>query len=197
MLKPKILKEAQLLKKFNDIREYDMQHASLVEGIDYAAPINREVIFCTDSVNVLIYLKSIDSFLFCEQFRTGPYFNGEENPFSISCCAGMVDKDTPPEEMAKIEVFEETGIEIETTDLTFITSAYPSAGRMTEKVFIYMVELDYAPDIGFYGLAEEGEEIKTHIIPRTKTFEMLANNEFLSATTCLALNWFRANMNVK
>lgn len=189
-----ILNETQLFKKFNDLREYDLQPPSLADGKDYAQPINREVLHCEDSVNVLIYASRIDSFILCEEFRTGAFFNGEENPFIMSSVAGMVDDGFTPEETAFKEVHEEAGIQkTDISAMTFITYAYSSPGRLTEKTYIYLAEIDFEPEAGIFGLPEEGEEIKTHIITRDKTFEMLDNHQILNAPTCIALNWFRCH----
>ena len=190
----KIIKEKIIYKSpYNEVYEYDLEHTSFHETVDYAPPINREVIKCADGVNVLIYVKPLDSFVFVEEFRTGLFFNGEKNPYAIGCVAGMMDKDKSPEDTAKAEIFEEAGIEAGNIDLTLISKAYASPGRLTEMAYIFYAEIDETPELGIFGLAHEGEEIKTHLIKREKAFQMLDEHKFASAMTVLALNWFRAN----
>lgn len=194
-MKPtKVLNEKKLYSSpYNSLSEYDIQHASFHDGQDYATPINREVLTCADGVNVLVYIIPLDSFVFVEEFRTGLFFNGEENPFAIGCVAGMMDKNKSAEDTAREEIIEETGIDASGIDLTPIASVYPSPGRMTEKTHIFLAELNIEPELGIFGLADEGEEIKTHLIKREDAFQMLDENKFASVMTTLALTWFKAN----
>ena len=185
----KILKETVQYDGFNKLVEYDIQAQSLVHDKEWAAPINREVIYAQDAVTVLLYAPEIDSFIFCEQFRTGPFFHGDDDPFILEAPAGMIDKGLTPHETAIKEVEEETGLII--TDVEKIAEVYPSSGRTTEKTYIYYAEIPGSPKDGIFGLAHEGEEIKTHIIPRGKIYDMLGNHTLRHAQTVLALNWFR------
>jgi|AntRauTorckE6833_2_1112554.scaffolds.fasta_scaffold10883_2 ADP-ribose pyrophosphatase len=187
----RILNEKIQYSGFNLLKEYDLEVPSLKEGMEYAAPMNREVIHTQDSVVVLLYAPEQDSFLFCEQFRTGPYFHGEKNPFILEAPAGMIDYGLSPTETALKEVEEETGIILKTIDQ--IAAVYSSSGRITEKCFIYYAEIPGNPTTGMFGLAHEGEEIKTHCLPRTDIYSLLDSHKLYHAQTVLALNWFKAN----
>ncbi|MGM0421858.1 MAG: NUDIX domain-containing protein [Pseudomonadota bacterium] len=187
----RILNEKILSSGFNLLKEYDLEVPSLKENIEYAAPMNREVVHTQDSVVVLLYAPDQDGFLFCEQFRTGPYFNGEDNPFILEAPAGMIDYGLSPEETAIKEVEEETGITLK--DIHQIAAVYSSSGRITEKCFIYYAEIPGNPATGLFGIAHEGEEIKTHCLPRKEVYSLLDSHKLYHAQTVLALNWFKAN----
>ena len=189
---PRILKEVIHYSGFNLLKEYDIEAPSLQAHQDYAAPINREVVHTQDAVVVLLYLPEHDSFLFCEQFRTGPFFHaGDDSPFILEAPAGMIDKGHTPAETALKEVEEETGIVVKTVEQ--IAAVYSSSGRITEKTYIFYAEIPGTPETGMFGLAHEGEEIKTHIISRLETYALMDNQKFYHAQTALALNWFKAN----
>lgn len=188
---PRILKETTHYSGFNHLKEYDIEAPSLQDNLDYAAPINREVIHTQDSVVVLLYLPEQDSFLFCEQFRTGVFFHGDDNPFILEAPAGMIDEGHSPTQTAIKEVEEETGVKINAVDQ--IAAVYSSTGRITEKTYIFYAEIPGQPETGMFGLAHEGEEIKTHILSRAETYALMDKQKLCHAPTVLALNWFRAH----
>lgn len=191
MTDPKIIKKRETFSGFNKIDEYDFSPPSLRDDRDYTAHINREVIKTEDAVIVLIYCRENDSFLFCEQFRTGVHFNprNSDRGFILECVAGMVEKGLSPHETAIKEAQEETGAEL--SDLEAFYQCYPSTGRMTEKNYFFYAEIEAAIPTGIHGNPDEGEEIKTHFIKRQKAYEMVDNFDFLHIQTILALNWFR------
>ncbi len=191
-MKARIVKEKQLYKGFRDLREIDVEAPSLAQPGEYAPAMNREVVLFDDGASLLVYIKPLDGFLMTEQFRVGPFMNNEENPFVLGLIAGMIDKAPTPEDTLRAELYEEAGID--GANLTFekIAATYPSSGAASEKNYTYYTEIDFEPDAGIYGLPEEGEEIRTHVIPRQKAYEMLDSFEIISMPTCLALNWFRA-----
>ena len=162
-----IVNEKTLYEGFNTLKEYDLKPLSLKDQEIHLPAMNREVLHCTDSIAVLIYVRSADSFLLCQQFRTGVFFNIEErDPYILEIPAGMVDPGYTPEETAIKEVREETGVEISTVEC--ISLSYASTGRMTEKTWLYYVEIQDTPETGHFGNADESEDIKTHLIPRAE-----------------------------
>jgi ADP-ribose pyrophosphatase len=154
-----------------------------------AYPLKRELLKCNDSVLVLLYAPESDSFVFCEQFRAGVFFNDlGDDPFILECVAGGID-DGAPEDTARKEVFEEAGLEIHT--LEKIACVYKSPGILTEKNFVFYAEVPGEPKAGFHGV--DDEEIKTHVISRTAVYKLMDENKIIDVTTLLALFWFRAN----
>ena len=185
-----IINEKVVFKGFNQINEYDLKVRSLKNPDKLLPPMNREVFHVEDAVAVLIYVRSADSFLICQQFRTGVFFNEEgRDPFIFEIPAGMIEKGLSPKDTALKEVEEETGLKIEHVEQFQI--AYNSTGRMTEKTYLYYAEVDSIPNTGMYGVEDEGEEIKTHLIPREKVYEMIKDGTIIHAQTLLALYWYR------
>ena len=186
-----IVTEKTQFDGFNLLREYDLKVRSLADPGKFLAPINREVLQISDAVVVLIYVRAADSFLFCQQFRTGVFFNAEDrNPFIIEAPAGMIDSGLGPEDTAIKEVKEETGLQV--SDIECFAEAYPSSGRLTEKNWLYYTEVDEVPETGIFGAEEEGEDIKTHLIKRETAYEMAARMEIVHLQTLLAIYWFKS-----
>lgn len=155
------------------------------EGTTYQ--IKREMLKTKDSVLVLLYAPTIDSFIFCQQFRTGVFFNDAgEDPFLLECVAGAIDEGSP-EDTARKEVFEETGIKI--TSLSKIASVYKSPGIVTEKGHIFYAEVAGVPESGFFGV--DDEDIKTHVISKNDVYKLMDEMRILDISTLMALIWFR------
>lgn len=186
-----IVNEKTLYEGFNTLKEYDLKPLSLKDQKVHLPAMNREVLHCTDSIAVLIYVRSADSFLLCQQFRTGVFFNEEErDPYILEIPAGMVDPGYTPEETAIKEVREETGVEISSVEC--ISLSFASTGRITEKVWIYYAELQETPEIGHFGNADESEDIKTHLIPRTEVYARIKNMDIIHSPTISSVYWYKA-----
>jgi len=190
MNKNKILKQKQYYEGYNRFVVYDIQIPSLKPQKKAIDLYNREVMHCKDSVLVLLYIPKADSFIFCQQFRPGVFFNGtDENPYLLECVAGSVDKSIKREEIALQEVWEEAGLKVSSIEL--IIEAFVSPGITTEKTFIYYAAVDQLPPSQFGGIEQSGEDILLHVIERKKVYQMMDNMELKDVKTLLALNWFR------
>jgi ADP-ribose pyrophosphatase len=163
-----------------------LRHVSLAHG-GMLAPIQREMLYCGTCVVGLLYIPETDELLLNEQFRIGPHIAGDPNPWLLECCAGMVDKGEKPEEALKREAIEETGCEV--LDYEFIGKAYPSPGGTDETYMLYCARISPAAT-GHFGLADEGEEIKTHILPVAEAIRLLDTGKITNGGTVMCLNWF-------
>jgi len=187
----KILNKKKLYEGFNRAYDFEFEVPSLNNDKNNKTLIKREVIECSDAVFVLVYAPELDSFVLCQEFRAGVFCHADsDDPFIIDSVAGMIDRDSSPAEIARAEVYEETGLT--PGKLQLIAIVYSSPGRMTEKVHVYYTEVSGKPQGGIHGLAGEHEEIATHIIKRQDVYKMMDDFKILDAMTLLALNWFRA-----
>ncbi|MBU6475552.1 MAG: NUDIX hydrolase [Alphaproteobacteria bacterium] len=155
-----------------------------------SAPLSREVYICGNAAIALLYEPETDRILFNEQFRIGAFMAGEANPCLIECCAGLVDAGETPEQAIRREAVEETGCEI--LDLEFIGKSYPSPGASDETHMLYCARVGKA-EAGHFGLEEEGEEIKTHLVPAAEAIRMLDAGEIVNGATLICMNWFARN----
>lgn len=183
----KIVSNKKLHSGYVDLYECKLQINSL-NPLKPSINFSREVLACSDSVHVLIYIPSIDSFVFCEEFRAGVFLNKhKDNPYVMSCVAGAIDKNFTPEQTAYKEAFEETGIKLD--NLKQIAITYKSPGVMTEKTHIFYSEVNEIPEEGYFGM--DDEDIRTHILSREETYKKMDNFQFMDASGVIALNWFR------
>ena len=101
--------------------------------------------------------------------------------------AGAIEEGDTPYDTAIREVFEETGLKVQT--LIPIYSYLPSPGILSEQVFLYCA-LVKAPTVGgVHGLSEEAENIKVHILSLEQALEHVKSGQIVTAPALLALQW--------
>jgi len=140
-----------------------------------------------DSVAVLILNLNTGKIILISQFRYPSYKNGDGWP--IEAIAGIIDKGEKPEESARREVQEETGLHIET--LEHITTFYPSPGGSSERIFLFYSEVsrDQSIDGEIAGLACESEDIKSHELTLDEALGKIKSGEIMDAKTIIGIYW--------
>ncbi|CDZ76867.1 ADP-ribose pyrophosphatase [Legionella massiliensis] len=187
--KIKIITKEAIYKGYLQLYNYDLEIPSFDAEKEHIASKKREIVQTYDSVLVLVYAPMLDSLVMCREFRPGVFFNAsQDDPFVFECVSGTIDSNKTPEETAKIEVYEEAGLRVDS--LKLIAQAYKSPGILTEKMYIYYAEVNGAPKSGIHGVGDE--EILTQIIPRKKIYDLMDEMKIVDGATLIALNWFRA-----
>ncbi|KTD17845.1 NUDIX domain-containing protein [Legionella jordanis] len=187
----KCISKEKKYEGYLQIYQYDLTVPSFDHEKEHFCIKGREVVHNADSVLVLIYVPDMDSFLFCQEFRLGVFFNeAQHDPFILEFVSGTIDKHSNPEKTAIKEVHEETGLKIDA--LEQIALVYKSPGISTEKCYLFYSEFKGQPLTGLHGLDGE-EEIMTTCISRSRVYQLMDEMKIVDATTLLALNWFRCN----
>lgn len=125
------------------------------------------------------------------QLRLPPGLDGED-PMSLEIIAGLLDRTTEdPEATARREAHEEAGLDLDTVEL--IAATRPSPGLSSEKVWLYLaeVDLDRARVADGGGLAHEGEDIEVVILPLAALAALVDEGERLDMKTLLAVQTLR------
>lgn len=187
--KTKILSRTLEFDGWHRLETIVIQPASLRHD-GQTEPMKREMYYCGICAVALLYLPETDQLLLNEQFRVGAFIAGDPNPWLYECCAGMVDAGETPEEAVRREALEETGCHI--LDLEFIGKAYPSPGGTDETYMLYCGRISQA-EAGHYGVEEEGEEIKTHLVNAKEAIRMLDEGQITNGGTVICLHWFARN----
>jgi ADP-ribose pyrophosphatase len=182
----KIIARKNVFDGYHQLELVTVQPKSLKHD-GFAGEMTRDVFYCKEVVSVLLYIPETDEILLNQQFRTGALMAGADDPFLLECSAGAIDDGESPEDAAKREALEETGSAVR--ELVFISNAYSSPGCVAEKWHLYVGRvMDAAP--GLHGLESEAEEIKTHLLPAARVFDMLDNGRITNISTAMMLNWF-------
>jgi ADP-ribose pyrophosphatase len=140
-----------------------------------------------DAVAVIILNKNTNKIILISQFRYPSYKSG--HGWLIEAIAGIIDSGETPEEAARREVQEETGLEIKTMEP--ISTFYPSPGGSSERIFLYYSEVsrNQTVDGEIGGLACESEDIKSHELTLEDALEKIKSGEIMDAKTIIGIQW--------
>ncbi|MBQ4813510.1 ADP-ribose diphosphatase [Pseudoalteromonas luteoviolacea] len=174
---------------FLKIKEYVFEHALFAGGV--SEPIRREVIDRGHAVAVLPYDPVRDEVLLIEQIRIGALAT-KDSPWLLECIAGMAEGSSDFEGVARKEAQEEAGLEL--NKLHYMRSYLSSPGGSTERLYLYLAQVDLSEHVsGIFGLAEEGEDIKTHVLSFDEAMARLESEEIDNAATVISLQWLALN----
>lgn len=140
-----------------------------------------------DSVAILVYNKTTKKIILINQFRYPTYQHGDG--WITETIAGMVDHEEAPEETARRETEEETGLDI--TAFEHIATFYLSPGGSSERIFLYYSEVsgEQAKYKSTGGLLREGEDIKVVELSVTDAMAKIRSGEIMDAKTIIGIYW--------
>lgn len=158
---------------------------------EWSAPLERECFIAFDVALVLPYDPVTDKVLLVEQMRFGPIHRGDPAPWVLEAVAGVVDAGESPETAARRETVEEAGLDLR--ELLPAARGYASPGYTTEFYHAFVGLCDLAGrgrDMG--GLDEEGEDIRSHVIPFDEAMALVETGEINALPLAMLINWIAA-----
>ncbi len=174
--------------RFFAIEEYELRHRRFAGG--QSPQINRAVFVSGDAVTVLPYDPVRDCVLLVEQFRAGPFARGDTQPWLLEAIAGRVDPGETPEEAGRREAEEEAGLTLGA--LLPVAGYYPTPGAKTEFLYSYVALADLPPSVtGVFGVADEAEDIRTHLVGFDRLMQMVTSGEVANAPLLISVLWLQ------
>lgn len=152
--------------------------------------IERELFVRPDAVCMLPYDPILDKVIFVEEFRVGA-LEKSANPWQIELIAGLIDRDEKPEQVARREAMEEANLVI--SDLIPIMQYYPSVGGSNEYIYLFIGHCDSTKAGGVHGLADEGEDIRTHVWDYQEAIQNINKGLIKNAASIIAMQWLMLN----
>ncbi|MDO9623344.1 MAG: NUDIX domain-containing protein [Pseudomonas sp.] len=152
--------------------------------------LSRELFIRHDAVCVLPYDPQRDEVVLIEQFRVGA-MGKSASPWLLELVAGLIDTDEPPEDVALREAVEEANLAL--TSLWPITEYFPSPGGSDERVYLYLGRCSSQGAGGVHGLAEEGEDIRVHVLALEDALDAVKDGRINNAASIIALQWLALN----
>lgn len=149
---------------------------------------SRELLERGHAVAVLLHDPVLDEIILVEQFRIGAIES--DNPWVIELVAGMVEPGELPEDVARREVKEECGAEVD--ELQFIADFYGSVGGCSEMTSVFYAAVDANTFEGVHGLSSENEDIRVVKMRASEFIENVKNNVFCTSSLLTAGYWFIA-----
>ena len=156
--------------------------------------VSREIFVGADAALVLPYDPRTDRVALVEQFRIGAYVRGDRRPWMLEPVAGLIDAGETPETCAMREAVEETGLTLDR--LVPVPGGYPSPGATTEYYHLFVGLCPLAPEDAHrpeIGVADEGEDIRTHILPLDEAIRLTETGEASVLPLSLLLFWTALN----
>lgn len=181
-----LLEQTRVYQGFFALDKVRLRHRLFAGG--WSAPVSREIFVRGPAVGVLLFDPHRDLIGLVEQFRLGA-LDDPSGPWCLEVVAGMIETGESPAAVAVRETFEETGLTI--AALEPICRYIASPGGSTEAMHLFCACTDLEHAGGVFGLAEEGEDIRVHILPAAAVFDALYSGRFNNAATLISLQWLQ------
>lgn len=152
--------------------------------------IEREIYERANAAAMLLYDPERESVALLEQFRPGAYLSSRPC-WQLEPVAGIVDPGEDPRDVAIRETREEAGCAV--SAIAPLGAYLVSPGCATETVHCFVGRIDSRGVGGIHGHAEEGEDIRVHVLPLSEVQEGLRLGHFEYALTLICLQWLLLN----
>ncbi|NDE91408.1 MAG: NUDIX domain-containing protein [Alphaproteobacteria bacterium] len=181
-----LIERETLFQGWMRLERLHLRHALFQGGVSQI--FTREVLIRNAAVALLPYDPVTDRVCLIEQFRCGTYV-GSDNPWSIEIVAGLMDKTESTEHVARREAQEEAGLAVKR--VRAMPGGFTMPGSCDEFFHFFVGEVAL-PDTQskVFGLVEEHENIRTHIISRAESIEWMDSGKIKNLPTLYALSWF-------
>jgi ADP-ribose pyrophosphatase len=141
-------------------------------------------------VGVLPYDAERDEVLLVEQFRIGALEAGR-GPWLMEVIAGEMEPGESPEAVAHRESLEEADCRLD--ELLPICRYLVSPGGASEEVSLFCARARTENLGGVHGRADEGEDIRVHVLPFEQAMTMVEDGSVHAAMPIIALQWLALN----
>ncbi len=182
-----ILSKETVFQGFFRMVKYRFKHKLFQGG--WSEPIEREMFERGHAAALIPYDVERDQVVIIEQIRVGALEHRQ--PWQLEIVAGIIDRDESAVDVVRREAIEEAGVEIGRIEA--ITSYYPSSGGCSEKLDVYVGEVDSSLAKGIHGLDYEGEDIKVHVMSREQAYQLVKDGTIENGASIIALQWLQLN----
>lgn len=179
-----IIARESLYDGFFSLERYRFRHR-LFNG-EMSGEISREILERGHAVVLLPYDPVRDEVVLIEQIRIAAY-DTSPSPWLLEMVAGMIEPGESHEEVARREAWEEAGLKVGRCQP--IISYLASPGGTSERLAIWVGEVDASTAQGVHGLAEEHEDIRVHVVSREQSYAWVESGMIDNAASVIALQW--------
>lgn len=126
-------------------------------------------------------------FVFVRQFR---YSTHEKGPgWLLETVAGVIESGQEPEEVARRELLEEAGYQAK--ELEFVSSFYLTPDGSSERIFLFIAEVEDADRVADGGGFDAGEDIEVVEMTESEVWRAVDEGEIVDAKTLVGLLSYR------
>ncbi|AEY02865.1 ADP-ribose pyrophosphatase [Oceanimonas sp. GK1] len=152
----------------------------------WSPTLTRELFDRGHAAAVLPYDPVRDEVVLVEQFRVGAIHH-HDSPWLLEIVAGIVEPGESEEAVVRREAEEEAGLTL--GRLTRALGYFSSPGGCSERITVFVGEVDASQAATHAGLADEGEDIRVHRLPREQAMQWLEDGRIDNAASVIALQW--------
>ncbi|BDP31386.1 ADP-ribose diphosphatase [Vibrio vulnificus] len=182
-----VLSKEPLFQGFFKMIKYRFRHKLFAGG--WSNVIEREMFERGHAAAMLPYDPIRDQVVLIEQIRVGALEH--QHPWQLEIVAGMIDRDESADDVVRREAQEEAGLEV--GQLVSVVSYYPSAGGCSEKLDVFIGEVDASKAHGIHGLDYEDEDIRVHVMTREQAYDLVKHGKIENGASIIALQWLELN----
>lgn len=182
-----VLSKEPLFQGFFKMIKYRFRHKLFAGG--WSDVIEREMFERGHAAAMLPYDPIRDEVVLIEQIRVGALEH--KHPWQLEIVAGMIDSEESADDVVRREAQEEAGLEV--GQLVSLVSYYPSAGGCSEKLDVFVGQVDASKAEGIHGLDDENEDIRVHVMSRVQAYELVKQGKIENGASIIALQWLELN----
>ncbi|EPX4142015.1 ADP-ribose diphosphatase [Vibrio vulnificus] len=182
-----VLSKEPLFQGFFKMIKYRFRHKLFAGG--WSNVIEREMFERGHAAAMLPYDPIRDQVVLIEQIRVGALEH--QHPWQLEIVAGMIDRDESADDVVRREAQEEAGLEV--GQLVSVVSYYPSAGGCSEKLDVFIGEVDASKAHGIHGLDYEDEDIRVHVMTREQAYDLVKQGKIENGASIISLQWLELN----
>ncbi len=179
-----ILDRKTVYRGFFHLQRLCLRHQLFAGG--FSETVVRECVDRGHAVAVLPYDPEQDAVVLIEQFRVGA-LHSPKGPWLMEVIAGLAEPGEESEAVARREAMEEAGCAL--GEMVHVLDYYSTPGSSSERIGLFVGCTDVRGIGGVHGLAEEGEDIRVHVVGRQEALAMLTTGVVDSAMPIIALQW--------
>lgn len=183
-----VIEKRTVFQGYFRIDAYTLRHG-LFEG-GWSGEMRREVFERGHAAALLPYDPNRREFVMCEQFRVGAYAAGMA-PWQLEVVAGIIEDGEHPDAVVRRETEEEAGRTV--LDLWPVQRYLASPGGTSETVYLYLGRISSAGAGGIFGLPDENEHIRVHVIAEDELKRLMDAGDLTNAATLIMAQWFFLN----
>ncbi|MGY5450563.1 ADP-ribose diphosphatase [Agarivorans sp. MS3-6] len=174
---------------FFKLQRYTLRHRLYQGG--WSNWIQREMMDRGHAAGILLFDPKLDQVVLVEQFRIGAVETGS-SPWLLEIVAGMLDSNQAPLDVAVREAQEEAGLSVKR--VIPCNSFLPGAGGLSERIHLFIGEVDASSAGGVHGLDNENEDILVKVLSREQAFQAVQAGIIDNAAAVITIQWLQLNL---
>jgi ADP-ribose pyrophosphatase len=184
-----ILHQEACFQGFFRMSRYTLRHKLFAGG--WSAALTRELFERGHAAAMLPYDPQRDEVVLLEQFRIGA-IDGQRTPWLLEMVAGIIEPGEATDSVIRREAEEEAGLAVGRSQ--FALSYLVSPGGTSERIDLFIGEVNSQLASGLHGLADEGEDIRVHVVSREQAYAWVESGRIDNAATVIALQWLQLHL---